>query len=298
MRPILTFKRFSELPLELAVRLWNDGFEGYFVPINMTVDAFLARTMNEGISLGRSLVAMDDDKPVGFVLNGFRDWDGQKLAWNGGTGVIASHRGMGVGQALIQKTLEVYREEGVTIATLEAIAQNEAAIKLYTSNGYRTIDRLLMLQRVGPFEQYVFGIAETTAYTIEEKLPRDVQSLTFYRGDATWQTMWQSAVNGGQSALAMDPATGEVIGYALYKKAIGESGAPTAIILYQCEAKPGREDARDIAKSLLRFVYSPSEASCSRLTVNLPSRNELVVDLLQQEGFTPQIVQVAMQMKQ
>ncbi|MFC9707709.1 GNAT family N-acetyltransferase [Paenibacillus sp. NPDC056933] len=65
------------------------------------------------------------------------------MAWNGGTGIAPAFRGQGIGRVLMLRSLELCREHGVEIAILEALAQNENAIKLYQYVGYEITDRLM-----------------------------------------------------------------------------------------------------------------------------------------------------------
>lgn len=48
---------------------------------------------SKGIPLENSLAIYVDGEPAGFVMNGVRDVDGKKLAWNGGTGIAPVFRG-------------------------------------------------------------------------------------------------------------------------------------------------------------------------------------------------------------
>jgi hypothetical protein len=84
---MITIKPLKNCRLDQILDAWNRGFEGYFVPINMTLDSFLSRMVFEGLSPELSIVAFDEEEPVGIIMNGVRDIKGKKQAWNGGTGV-------------------------------------------------------------------------------------------------------------------------------------------------------------------------------------------------------------------
>ncbi len=141
----MIIKKLSQCTLDEALKAWNDGFEGYFVPIQLNAEAFLNRLVGEGLSPNHSIVAFDENRPVGIVLNGFRIVNGKKISWNGGTGVATDYRGKGVSRALMEETLAIYKQENVDIATLEVIKENERAIKLYEKYGYEISDHLLFI---------------------------------------------------------------------------------------------------------------------------------------------------------
>jgi len=52
-------------------------------------------------------------------------------------GVIAPHRGQGLGTTLLLKALHGFREAGAIRVNLEVTAQNEAAIRIYRRIGFR-----------------------------------------------------------------------------------------------------------------------------------------------------------------
>jgi ribosomal protein S18 acetylase RimI-like enzyme len=52
-------------------------------------------------------------------------------------GVTPSHRGRGIGSALLLRALEGFRRAGLGRAFLEVTAQNEAAVRLYRRLGFR-----------------------------------------------------------------------------------------------------------------------------------------------------------------
>lgn len=136
------------------------------------------------------------DEPAGFVLNGFRDINGKRIAWNGGTAIAPTYRGKAIGKKLMLKNLELYREQGVDIATLEALDQNEPAIKLYEHVGYEIMDRLVLLQHECPMSSTLFEQLDHHSYTITKGLPRDVNEISFYQRLSPWQTGWQSMKEG------------------------------------------------------------------------------------------------------
>lgn len=65
-------------------------------------------------------------------------------------GVVPEHRGLGLGRAIILKSLEGFRLSGVKRVALEVTANNTAAVELYRSLGFRTVRTMY---RVSPIEE-------------------------------------------------------------------------------------------------------------------------------------------------
>src|SRR6476469_5742177 len=146
-------RRLNTCTFDQALQIWNEGFQGYFVNLNLSLDGYIARFNNDGLSAKDSLVAFSDGKPAGFLLSGIRTNNSKRVAWNGGTGVSPKFRGQGVGKGLVEAALKLYAEEAVDLATLEALSTNDAAIALYQKCGYETIDRLVFLEHQGPLSR-------------------------------------------------------------------------------------------------------------------------------------------------
>src|SRR4051794_29765326 len=94
-------KSLVEISIGDGVRVWNEGFQGYFIDMTASADGYLARLNNEGLAVDLSLVAIIDGSAAGFLLNGIRKNGNQTIAWNGGTGVASDFRRQGVGKVLV-----------------------------------------------------------------------------------------------------------------------------------------------------------------------------------------------------
>lgn len=228
------------------------------------------------------------------MLNGIRNNGGKRVAWNGGTGVSPEVRGQGVGNFLVEAALDLYAEEGVEMATLEALSTNNAAIALYQKCGYEIIDRLMFLEHRGALPQGLSTTGDTDSHSIRFVPPASVASLGFYEAAVPWQAQWQSLTLNNGWGLIVSEASGEDVGYALYKKIFEQDGQISSITLYQCVAAPGKHDAETILARALQEVFAPLDVGCRRLTHNLSKSNKSVCRILEESGFTIFIEQVHM----
>lgn len=290
---MIEIKGLHTCSFQTALEVWNRGFQSYVVDLTLSLDGFLTRISSEGVSPEYSFIAFLEGKPVGFLLNGIRISSGRKFAWNGGTGVVPELRGRGIGRALVETALDLYAQELVDIATLEAISSNESAIALYQKCGYEVVDELMFLQTDKPIDNFV-STAETASFTVKTVAPAAVGTLSFYRELSPWQAQWQTlALCHGEGILVLD-ARGTPLGYALFKKKFDDKGRLSSVALYQCEVAPNQADSELIASLALQSVFSPELGTYRRATYNLRKSNELVVKILLRSGFTTFIEQVLM----
>ena len=286
-------RRLSDCSFAEAVQIWNEGFQGYFVDMTLSLDRYLSRLQRDALSPEFSLLAFCDGMPAGFLLNGIRTSAGRKLAWNGGTGVSPQFRGRGVGKALMRATVDLYREQGIEIATLEAISENEPAISLYKQFEYRIVDRLVFLQHDGELNERAFAQLSSHSYSAAQVAPYLVGQLEFYQELAPWQAHWQNFARDNGAALLVSDAAGAAVGYALYKNKCDEKGRTVDIALYQCVAGPGSDGAA-ILSCAMRSLYAPLDLACTRSTYNFSKSNEVAQKMLLEAGFTGFIEQVHM----
>jgi ribosomal protein S18 acetylase RimI-like enzyme len=127
------------------------------------------REVLDGVARERRWLALLEAPPLPrvrrFVLNGLRNGmaqfvavdDGRVVGWcdinpkthetlrhSGvlGMGVAATHRGRGVGSALLRATLQAASARGITRVELVVRADNAAAIALYERHGFELEGRL------------------------------------------------------------------------------------------------------------------------------------------------------------
>jgi GNAT superfamily N-acetyltransferase len=289
---MIKIKKMAECSAAEKVQAWNTGFEGYFFDMATTPEAFEKRGKTEGLSDDLSVVAFEEGVPVGLVRNGVREWQGKKVAWNGGTGVAPSMRGKGVGKMLMEATLQVLQSEGVHTATLEAVKENTQAIELYKRMGYEIVDEVHFMQLKGEVDNHK-NFPSLGGITLSAATPEEAGSLPFYRGDFTWQTQWQSVKDG--EALVAEDAAGEAIGYAYFRKSTDAEGNLASIVLYQCEVAPNYEGPKTIAGQLIASVFDGFSGDINRLAVNIPiEKNKVVHQTLENFGFIITTAQVFM----
>ena len=286
MTPMLTFKRLNECRLDEAVQIWNESFAGYFFDMTMTVDAFISRLVLEELSSSLSFVAYQDDRPAGILLNGIRSIQGNKVAWNGGTGVIEAFRGTGVSRALVEHALLMYREQSVQLATLEAIGENEKANRLYKGQGYETVDRIVYWSHGDVLSS--LSEADGATYAYEHGAPQDVSEYAFL---IPWQSQWANFRRDGETVLVRED--GRAIAYALFKRTVDADGRNNGVTVGQVRVLEERGDRDQLIRFLLAKTLRPERTSYKRTVPALASDVHLV-RALRQLGFKQTLSQVWM----
>jgi GNAT superfamily N-acetyltransferase len=134
-----TIRPASEVPIELLHEVMEESFRDYFVNVHMELAGFQAMIQRESISLEKSVVVFDQNRPAGVGLLAYRSRASRVAAM----GVVSDARGQGIGRQILQELVEAARRRRDRRIELEVIEQNIPALELYRSEGFTRIRRLV-----------------------------------------------------------------------------------------------------------------------------------------------------------
>jgi RimJ/RimL family protein N-acetyltransferase len=143
MAASLHFKSAQAFSLEELAASFNRAFAGYFYPQRMTAATLARRVRCEQIDLEHSLLAFEGEQFVGIALLAIRGAHG----WCGGFAIVPEARGRGCATALMKEFVARARRCGAKRLSLEVLARNTAARRLYEQAGMKVTRDLLVLER-------------------------------------------------------------------------------------------------------------------------------------------------------
>jgi GNAT superfamily N-acetyltransferase len=137
---MISYKRCSEVEIDLVHDAFQIGFSDYIIKIQMPKELFISRFFcTEGNSLDKSFIALDENRSIGIVLGGIKNYEGIKTMRCGTLAVAPAYRGRGISQRL----MELHKEEAIKQHCkqlfLEVIIGNDRAINFYKKLGYEKI---------------------------------------------------------------------------------------------------------------------------------------------------------------
>lgn len=133
----LQLSTLENVNLPELVEVFNAAFADYFVKIRFTEQSLTEKITAENIFLEKSVGVFADGKLAGFILIGIDDFDGNKTAYNSGTGVRPEFRGNNLSAQMYDFILPQLESEGIYSHLLEVIVQNHPAIRVYEKAGFR-----------------------------------------------------------------------------------------------------------------------------------------------------------------
>ncbi|MDZ5610601.1 GNAT family N-acetyltransferase, partial [Bacillus pseudomycoides] len=129
---MIHYKKCSEVNTDFVYEAFRDGFSDYMIKMEISKEDFIKRFFgSEGNKLEHSHLALDENKPIGVILGGIKDYESIKTMRCGALAVHLDFRGTGVSQKLFELHKEEAIKNGCQQLFLEVIVGNDRAIQFY-----------------------------------------------------------------------------------------------------------------------------------------------------------------------
>ena len=138
----MEIKNLAQTEIATIVDCLSDAFQNYYVKMPSEVDFWAKRFHAARVDLKLSFGAFEKDRLVAFIIHGIDFHNGQKTAFNTGTGVLEAYRGLHLVDQMYAYAFPLLEENSVEKIMLEVIDENHKAIKVYQHIGFQK-DRFL-----------------------------------------------------------------------------------------------------------------------------------------------------------
>lgn len=201
----------AEFPLTTLVDVFNRSFKGYIAgDVHLTPQTLAALLARDGVDLGLSLIALQDEQPIGFALIARRGAASRLAAF----GIVPEAQQQGIGKHFMESVIQQARERADRAMTLEVFEQNVRALRLYQSLGFSPLRRLMGYE--GSHLQGEAGELAIVDVTLMAK-----HYLSWQADDLPWQCSGEVMLKLGPPhaayrmencfALTSDPAAERII---------------------------------------------------------------------------------------
>lgn len=270
---MLIYKKCLEVNLNDIVTAFNRGFSDYIIQLQMTEEILTSRFLTlEQNQLEHSFIAYDDNKPIGLMLGGIKDYEGIKTLRCGALCVDPNYRKLGVASKLFELHKEEAINNGCKRLYLEVIQGNDRAINFYKKQGYKILSELEYYSYQNPeiITSINFNEKEISATNLDEVENihnNKVKNHLNWQNDFDYMKFFSQLVN---LKLTIDESTIAVI-----------SLLPVGKIFYLWVDEKYRR--LGYGKALLR--YALDKFNITKLSISFP-KYENVIAFLKQIGFS------------
>ncbi|WDH83457.1 GNAT family N-acetyltransferase [Paenibacillus urinalis] len=272
-----TCQTLDNIDTQTVYHAFIEAFSDYQVNINLSLEAFQTMLVRKGYSPEISIGAFKEPvhELVGFILNGLRNWNGARTAYDLGTGVTPLHRQQGISSRMFQSVREELKRNQVEQYLLEVLQNNKAAFELYKKQGL-SITRNFSFHKL---EQSRYHAKELT-YAIEYLT--EVDSDTWEQLQMLWDfsPSWQNSIDSiravqKQFVYAVVRLEKKIIGYGIVDPVTGD--VPQIAVLPEYRRK-------GIATSIVGKLMNHSNGKQLRV-INVDDACESMKLFLNKAGF-------------
>ena len=133
---MFSYEILDRTSTETLHKTFLDAFSDYQVKMDLPIWKFKQMLQRRGYVPEMSIGAFKNEMLVGFVLNGFRNWNEKSTVYDLGTGVTAEYRRQGITSNMLLNIRKELKEKQVEQYLLEVIKSNTSAVELYKKQGF------------------------------------------------------------------------------------------------------------------------------------------------------------------
>ncbi len=139
----MEFTTLANITTDELLAVFNYSFSDYVVPFSLTKEVLISKIAEQKLDMNLSAGAFEEGRLVGFIIQSEKTENGEKIIYNGGTGVIPESRRKGLVRKMYDFIIPVLQERNANALLLEVIEGNQNAIRAYENLGFTIVRRLL-----------------------------------------------------------------------------------------------------------------------------------------------------------
>ena len=260
------------------------AFADYVMPFDLSEPQFRSHIVLNAVDLASSVGIIEDEKLIGFTINGFGHWNGRRTVYDAGTGVLPEFRRRGLGLTMFDVMMPIFKDRGIEQYLLEVITTNKKAISMYEKLGFlgtRTLSLLELNTNVN------FGPDALIDIELRDiEVPEWDLLQTFWDGDPSWQNSI-SAIERSRPQKRIVGAfhNGDCLGYIVYSANSGR--------IAQIAVDPNSRGL-GIGSLLLKKLISDIDPDAKPQVVNIDRSLHEAMRFFENRGFSTKLSQFEM----
>lgn len=278
-----TYKILDNTDLSIIHQAFVEAFSDYQVKMDLPFSKFENMVKRRGFTPELSIGAFDDEKLIGFVLNGVRMWDGKLTAYDLGTGVIPDYRKKGITIEILKKVKDICKDNKIENYLLEVLQNNTGAVELYRKQGFQTTRDFdcYYLKREGFSQSICADKKNIESLSISQW--KEIQKLWDY--NPSWQNSIDSInIFPDRFSYSVVAIENKIVGYGVVDRVTGD--IPQIAVSIEHRNK-------GIGKSIISDLFNNTEANKLSL-INVDCRDVNFKNFLIHMGFINYVSQYEM----
>lgn len=258
-----------------------EAFSDYVFPFALTETQFRNHINVNSVDLSRTIGCFENERLIGFSLNGFGDWHGRPTLYDAGTGVIPSMRRQGISDGMFERMLPEFAEQGIEQCLLEVVTTNSGAVRLYEKLDFHPVRELALLQCDAGLALDHANPGGVEIREIDE--PNWPHLATFWDGQPSWQNSPEAMLRSRSLKRRLGAYIGdECVGYIIFSNNFGRLAQ--IAVAHNCRN-------RGIGSLLLKHMQSKTADGYSLQVINIDKSLASAMRFFRSRGFHERISQ-------
>lgn len=216
-----TIKSLDTLSFDTLFNAFNEAFADYEIHVNS--DELRVLLSRRGFVPALSFGLFEDERLVSFTLNGIGEFNGEKTAYDTGTGTIKEYRGRGYASRIFTESLPYLKEAGVTQYLLEVLQHNTKAVSVYRKLGFEVTREFNYFRQTSSSVSIPQRVL-SPSYRIDESGHGQSDVFKRFRDfSPSWQNSFESIARRKEDFKVFCAYKGDIIvGYIIFEPGSGD----------------------------------------------------------------------------
>jgi len=136
----MEIKSLEKTDFETLFVAFSKAFADYDIQLN--ADELKTMWKRRGFNPKLSFAAFEGNDIVAFTLNGIGNFNGQKMAYDTGTGTLKEYRGKGLATKIFEHSIPYLKKANINHYLLEVLQHNSKAVSVYQKMGFEVTREL------------------------------------------------------------------------------------------------------------------------------------------------------------
>jgi len=200
---------------------FNEAFIDYEVQI--TSEEFRVMLSRRGFDPSLSFGLFEDDRLVAFTLNGIGTFNGEKTAYDTGTGTIKDYRGRGYASRIFTESIPFLKQAGITQYLLEVLQHNTKAVSVYKKLGFVVSREFNYFKQPCSSVSIYSGQLSSDYCILEAGLEQSSDFARFWNFSPSWQNGFEAITRRKDDFKFLGAYEGTtLVGYCIFEPGSGD----------------------------------------------------------------------------
>ena len=217
----MEIRSLEKISFERIFKAFAAAFADYDIQLN--ADELKTMLKRRGFNPDLSFAAFEGEEIVSFTLNGTGNFNGQRMAYDTGTGTLKAFRGKGLATDIFSYSIPYLKEANIHYYLLEVLQHNTKAVSVYRKIGFEVT------------REFNYFIWENEEFNNEVKYsdsPYSIEAIDLKKHDSipvfwdyypSWQNSFKSIQRAPEDFICLGAFNDqELLGYCVFEPNSGD----------------------------------------------------------------------------